>query len=361
MVHPQALHLRAVVLPDDVERDVYVHDGQIADGPLPDAVTVLSHGFLLPGLVDAHAHLSLFSPAGEAAAPEERVRASARAHLDVGVLALREPGSPDRASAGIADDEGLPRVVTAGRFLSLPGAYFPGLALEVAADDLPGAAVAECRASGGWAKVIGDSPMGDDLHRTYDDDALVEAARQVHAIGGRIAVHCVLADTIDIAIQAGFDSLEHASFLQSDQVEELVRRGIAWVPTLTIAPAVRQLVSDLGYPPHACRRVDEGLTGQGAVVAAAVEAGATVLAGTDAGMVPHGLVAGEVELLVRAGVPRATAVGAASWTARGWLGLPGLEPGAPADLIGVRDDPRTSPGALASPDLVVRGGRVLRG
>jgi cytosine/adenosine deaminase-related metal-dependent hydrolase len=49
-----------------------------------DAVPVFERGYLVPGLVDAHAHLSLASPAGADAPPPERVRASARAQLDAG-------------------------------------------------------------------------------------------------------------------------------------------------------------------------------------------------------------------------------------------------------------------------------------
>ncbi len=356
-----SIHVRGVVLPDGVERDVYVHDGRITYQPVAGAKTLLTDAFVVPGLVDVHAHLSLHSPAGDDADPSERVRASARAQLDAGVLALREPGSPDRASAGIREDEGLPHVITAGRFLASPGSYFPGLALEVEPGELPAAAVAECRASGGWVKVIGDSPIGDHLHRTYDDETLAEAARQVHAAGGRIAVHCVLADTVDAVVRAGFDSLEHATFLQPDQVAEVARGDITWVPTLVIGPTVAALVRDLGYTADACRAVDSGLAAQGGVVAAAVDAGVRVLAGTDAGMVPHGLVSQEVRLLVSAGLSPETALGAASWAARTWLGLPLVEEGAPGDLVAFRTDPRDDASALADPAVVVRGGRLVRG
>jgi len=64
-------------------------------------------GYLVPGLVDAHAHLSLFSPAGDGAPPAERVRASARAQLDAGVLAVREPGSPEVAGGRPGDRPAL--------------------------------------------------------------------------------------------------------------------------------------------------------------------------------------------------------------------------------------------------------------
>src|SRR5439155_10035369 len=100
-------------------------------------------------------HLSLFSPAGDDAPPAERVRASAEAHRAAGVLLVREPGSPDRASAALRDD-GLPKVLTAGRFIAAPGRYFPGLAREVEPADLPATVTDEAGRSGGWVKIVGD-------------------------------------------------------------------------------------------------------------------------------------------------------------------------------------------------------------
>ena len=92
---------------------------------------------------------------------------------------------------------------------------------------------------------------------------------------------------------------------------------------------------------------------------AAYEEGVPVYVGTDAGgSLPHGLVAREVAELVRAGLPRIDAVSAASWAARAWLGRPGLEEGASADLVVYPVDPREDVGVLAHPTAVVLRGRV---
>src|SRR3954451_13164318 len=100
-----AWHLRGMVLPDEVERDLWVVDGRLTFTPVDGATTLATDVWLLPGLVDVHAHLSLSSPRPDAP-PEERVRASARRHLDSGVLAIREPGSPDYASQALGPAEG---------------------------------------------------------------------------------------------------------------------------------------------------------------------------------------------------------------------------------------------------------------
>src|SRR3954462_14781160 len=159
------MHVRAIFLPDEVERDVFIVDGRFTFDEQDDAETVVSSGFVLPGLVDAHAHLALASPAGDEASEDERVSASARQHLEAGVLLIREPGSPGRASAGLGPADGLPRVLTAGRFLAPPRRYFPGLGRETTDDQLPDAAEEEARLSRAWVKMIGDFPDSDGFIR----------------------------------------------------------------------------------------------------------------------------------------------------------------------------------------------------
>src|SRR5713101_6141849 len=95
-----ALHVRGRVLPGGNVRDVFIVDGTFTFTPQADAKTLYDGGYLIPGLVDAHAHLQLASPAPNAP-PRQAAEASARAHLNAGVLVVREPGSPDRSSKGI--------------------------------------------------------------------------------------------------------------------------------------------------------------------------------------------------------------------------------------------------------------------
>ena len=98
-----------------------------------------------------------------------------------------------------------------------------------------------------------------------------------------------------------------------------------------------------------------------AVLGSAVEAGVPVYAGTDAGgVLPHGLIAREVLALhEQVGMSAGAALGAASWSARSWLGRPGLGLGEPADLVAYDQDPRADLRALAHPRLVVLRGRVV--
>jgi imidazolonepropionase-like amidohydrolase len=355
-----AYRIRGTVLPDGDVREVFVVDGRFTFDGVDGAETLLDDGVLLPGLVDVHAHLTLPSPAPGDAPPRERAEVAAVAHLDAGVLLIREPGSPEHASREIRPDAALPRVITSGRFLAPPGHGVPGLELEVPAETLPDAAETEFRTGGGWVKVIGDTFVpGPGITPTYPLDALRATAERIHELGGRLAIHAMSAEVVADAVEAGFDSIEHGTLTEQGQLVQLADRGIAWTPTRSIDALVRSMVREMDWPEDAIREMDRGLDGQREVVAAAVDAGVTILAGTDAGAVPHGLIREEISLLVDAGVPADIALGAASWTARSFLGLRGIEEGAPADLVAYRDDPRTDAGALHRPALRLLGGRLI--
>jgi imidazolonepropionase-like amidohydrolase len=355
-----ALHARGVVLPGDAVRDVFIVGGRLTFAAQDDAVTVLDGGYLVPGLVDAHAHLSLASPAGDAAEPRDRVLASARAQLAAGVLAVREPGSPDRASRGIGPADGLPRTVTAGRFLAAPGRYFPGLAREVAPDELPAAAVEEATASGAWAKVIADFPVPSGrIEPSFPVSALAEAARQVHALDRQITAHASCQEAIEACLDAGFDAIEHGTQARTEHLAVMAERGVCLVPTLIIGAGILAAVSSIGWDEAAVASLRRDVDAQPGRVRWAAEHGVKVLAGTDAGMGPHGMVGTEIGLLLAAGLPPGQALGAGSWIARQYLGLPGIDEGAPADLVGYADDPRQDPEVLSRPAMIMLDGKTV--
>jgi imidazolonepropionase-like amidohydrolase len=96
-------------------------------------------------------------------------------------------------------------------------------------------------------------------------------------------------------------------------------------------------------------------------VGTAIEAGIPVYAGTDAGGgIAHGRIVDEVVALHEMGLSTSDALGAASWTARQWLGWRGIEEGAAADVIAYDEDPRENLNALRDPARIVLRGRVIR-
>jgi len=360
-VAARSLHVRGIVLPGQATRDVFIAGGRFTFAAQDDAVTVLDGGYLVPGLVDAHAHLSLASPAGNDASPPDRVRASARSQLAAGVLAVREPGSPDYASQLAGPEGGLPRTVTAGRFLAMPGRYFPGLAREVAPEELPAAAAQEATASGAWAKVIADFPSASGrIEPSFPAAALAEAAVQVHALGRQITAHASCPEAIEACLDAGFDAIEHGTQARPDHLAAMAQRGACLVPTLIIRDGILAAARSLGWDEAAVAELGRDLDAQPGRVRWAAEQGVRVLAGTDAGIGPHGMIATEIALLLAAGLPPGQALGAGSWTARRYLGLPGIDEGAPADLVAYADDPRQDADVLRRPALIMLDGKVVR-
>jgi imidazolonepropionase-like amidohydrolase len=354
------LHLRGVVLPEGAERDLYVVAGRFTFERPASFETLLTGGFLTPGLADAHAHLALASPAPPDATPEQRVRASARAQLAAGVLAIREPGSVDEASMDVGPAEGLPRVTTGGRLLAPRGAYFPGIGLDVEEDELPDAIEREARKGGGWAKVVGDFVYPDGTMRlNYGQAALTAAAQRAHAAGARIAVHATITETITACIAAGFDSIEHGVGLTDAQIADMRARDIALVPTLDILPQLPDLLLDWQLTPGVHATMLAAVERHPEMTRRAAAAGVRVYAGTDAGMLPHGQIRTEIACLAAAGLSREAALAAGSWAARAFMGLPGIEEGASADLVAYAADPRADLTALDQPALMILDGRLL--
>lgn len=353
-------HIRGTLLPHGEVRDVFVVDGRIAFSTDEPVRSLLDGCYLIPGLVDAHAHLGLRSPAGDDAPAGAAARASAEAHLRAGVLLIREPGSPDPGSAGLGPHEGLPRTITAGRFLAPPGGFVPSLALRVEADELAEAAAREVASGVRWVKVVGDFPTpGGQPRANYPPRALATAAARVHLLGARIAIHATLPQVIEAAIDAGFDSIEHGVMIRREHVQAMAAAGVAWVPTLVAHEALLKMHRALGASEEGLAPLREAVNRLPDLVREAVGAGVTVLAGTDAGMAPHGLIREEIRRLRRAGLEPDRALGAASWAARSWLGLPGIEEGAPADLVAYRRNPLEHLDALAEPALIMLDGRIV--
>lgn len=343
--------VRGVVLPGGEARSLWIDGGRLHLDPVPNAELITDGGWVVPGLVDVHTHPGTEKPGD--VFEEDALRRHLISHRDAGVLLVRAPGSAARFPDWVHDDQDLPRVRTAGPWLATPGRFFPGYGRDVSEEQLVTAAVEEVKASTGWCKVIGDwkpdgPPVGLDLLRSVTD--------AVHAIGGKVAVHCQTAEGSRNAVLAGVDSLEHGMHLDPALLDRMAVQGTALVPTLSaFAPMAEQLRSREANPARTW--LLSGWDGLLPLVRAAHEAGVTVLAGTDS--LPFGKIAGEIAWLIRAGLPADASLGAASWVARSWLGLPGLVEGAPADLTVFPEDPIADPAVTAHPSRIILRGRII--
>ncbi len=357
-----SLHLRGVFLPDETERDAWIVDGRLTfDRPSGESDTVASGGWVLPGWVDAHCHVGL-SPAGHEPDPEGQAR---QALLDrrAGALLLRDAGSPVDNTA-VQAREDLPRLIRAGRHIARTKRYIRGLGVEIEPEEL----VAEVErqvayGDGGWVKIAADwidREVGD-LAPTFPDDALAAGIARAHELGARVAAHVFGEDALPGLIAAGIDSIEHGTGLTDDLIAAAVEAGAAVVPTLINIDNFPQIAAGGAekYPAYAAH-MRSLFANSRERIRAAFEAGLPVYTGTDAGgSLPHGLVRDEIRALVGAGIPQPEVVAQASWRARAWLGLPGLEEGAPADLIVFDTDPRTDLSAIFDPVRTVLRGVVV--
>ncbi len=349
--------LRGVLLPEERSVELFVDASGVLVEGLPGAETIVDRGWIVPGLVDAHCHVGL-GPSG--AVTLEEADEQACADRDAGALLLRDCGSPIDTSPLQARTD-LPEIIRAARHVARPKRYIRGLSIDL--DDpwlLPDVVTEQAAAGDGWVKLVGDwidRGVGD-LAPLWPDDVLVAAIDAAHAVGARVTAHVFGTDALHGLIAAGIDCIEHGTGLTDDLIAEMARRGTALVPTLINVDTFPGIADAAAKYPTYAAHIRELHAGARDVVRRAVEAGVPVYAGTDAGGgIAHGRIADEIVALHAAGHP--DALGTASWAARAWLGRPGLSPGAPADLVVYRDDPRADPAMLRHPQLVMLRGRVV--
>jgi imidazolonepropionase-like amidohydrolase len=353
------LHVRGIGLPDEEPIELWIAEGRISREPVGDAETVFDGGWILPGLVDAHCHVGL-GPQGAVELAE--AIGQAETERQVGALLLRDCGSPiDTRSLDDHDD--LPRIIRAGRHLARPKRYIAGLPIDIEDESqLPDAVAVQAQFGDGWVKLVGDwidRGVGD-LAPLWSDDVLKAAIDVAHSHGARVTAHVFGEDALPSLIRAGIDCIEHGTGLTDDTIELMVEHGTALVPTLINVENFPGIADAAGkYPVYAAHMRDLYANCYPRL-SAARDAGVPIYAGTDAGgMITHGRIADEVEALKGIGMSPTEALGAACWDARRWLGRPGLDDGASADLLCYNDDPRHGPTVLNRPDVVILRGQVF--
>jgi imidazolonepropionase-like amidohydrolase len=317
---------------------VVVDGGRIVaadiDAEIPGDATLLDlTGLtLLPGFIDAHVHVQF---------------ADAAAVLAGGVTTVRDLGSPPDARAEERDS--ALRLLVAGRILTPVGGYpstswgADGTAREVDGEADARDAVAEQLADGASViKVALEEGDGLPLFRLAVLDAVVTAA---HDAGVAVTAHVGSPRALDLALDHGVDELAHLPLydVAPADARRAAQAGLALVPTLAIR----------GRDP-----------GAAAAVAAFTEAGGRIVYGTDLGNggTSPGIMRGEVEALLDAGLSPADVLAAATSDAADYLGLPDtgrVEAGQRADLVAVAGDPLSDPAAYDDVRLVLAGGRVV--
>jgi imidazolonepropionase-like amidohydrolase len=328
---------------------------------------------VLPGLIDSHVHLAL----GAGSYYEEMVAhsdahllltgfANARSVLDAGITTVKDLGTRNRVAFDLreASEMGIiqtPRLLLSGRAITMTGGHF--YFCNAVADGYgevrkearrlieEGADVIKVMASGGGTRIT------DRRRSSYSVEELKGATDVAHNAGKTAVAHCHATQAILNALEAGFDVIEHCSFLEPEgkypghMFREDIAREIAKAGVLVdhVMPAtVDPIVLEYKFENFIGLR----------------RAGVQMLAGTDdlfldlMGQLPFVL-----ELMVRGGMTPMEALLSATLKSAEAMGLDSLigtvERGKEADLIAVRGNPLEDIRSLASTALVMKAGKVI--
>lgn len=345
--------------------------------PVPTAARVLDLGdaTLLPGLIDAHTHITYhfdetghFGLRGDANASVTLKYAAenARRTIEAGVTTIRNLGAGGQVDLRLRD------AINRGE---LPGPRIIASGEPLTSDDLRGvegqaARLAQIRAfvrarvaeGANVLKIFeGVDADGRPLFSREEIRAAVEEAKR----GGlRVAVHAHEAAAIKAAVEGGCTSVEHGTFLDEEAARLLARHHTALVPTLYLPTHYLEHKSQFAFGDYAWEFFERLRTQNLDNLRRARRAGVWIVAGSDAVAGLHGQNMRELVWFVRAGLSPAEAIRAATLDAARLLGLEDqlgeIKEGKLADIVAVAGDASRDIKTVKRVAFVMKGGRVLK-
>lgn len=407
MAEPTRYLIRGAVLIDGTGADpvenasVLVDDGVIVEVGSGSAVSAAKAEVIeargktiMPGMIDAHIHISSDGNPSPMQHLKElpalsaiHAAVNARALLEAGFTAIRDAGANHYINIATrqAVDSGLipgPRIRACGYGLTSTGghgdSYFqpdihidnPGLVdgpdevrratrlmIKMGAD-----CIKFVSATGGVMS-DGDDPLApqftvEELKAGIHEARVRNIPTFAHAQGNK---------GIRNAIEAGITSIEHGFYIDDETAQMMIERGVYMVPTLAAVHQIVEYGVEAGIPEYAVRKARTAQEAHLDSFARAYKAGVKIAMGTDAGTPfnRQGENAIEDELMVQAGMRPMDAIVATTKTAAEllqWGGQTGtIEQGKWADIILVDGDPLSDIGVLRRVDkisLVMKGGSV---
>lgn len=345
---------------------------------------------LLPGLTDAHTHVTSNLEAGSfirsvtETDADETVRGvrNLRTMLLAGFTTVRNVGSGGFSDVALmrASDAGwidAPRVIPAGHSLGITGGHcdetgwkpgvLQGSTLTGIADG-PDEAVEAVRQQLKYgAKVIKICATAGVLSfeesvgaQQFSDDEMQAIVQEAARHGVKVAAHAHGTQGIIAAVRAGVASIEHGSMLNDEAIALMKQRGTYLVPTTYLADAIDLAI----LPPLLRSKAESILPVAKANVTRAIRAGVKIAFGTDAAVIPHEHAIREFATLVDRGMTPLQAIQSGTINTADLLGTPDrgrLAPGLLADIIAVPGNPLADIRALERVSFVMKGGRVYKG
>jgi imidazolonepropionase-like amidohydrolase len=357
----------------------------------------LSTQTCMPGLIDAHVHLTLqfdrthYIDQFHWNISDYAVRSTvyARRTLLAGFTTVRNLGDNDNESVALrnAINAGIipgPRIYTAGQPIGSTGGHADhtdGYRADLAGDPAPAQGIIngvddavkavrqhykqgddtiKIMPSGG---VLDESSSGENSQLTLDEiRAVVTTA---HDYGFIVGAHAHGAESIRRSVLGGVDSIEHGTFMDEADMKLMVEHGTWYVPTIIAGDYVARQAKIPGfYPPQVAAKAIAIGPLILATAGRAYKAHVKIAFGTDAGVFPHGDNAHEFELMVQAGMPQMFAIQAATVNAAQLLKrektLGSLSPGKIADVVAVPGNPLEDIGLMRRVSFVMKDGMVYK-